>query len=178
MRLLTLNLRDCIEYPEALPVVTIEGDFYPAGPSEEGGEELHRFGLDLVTMGPEGPRCRRPLPSPEASYRRRGRENSAIETRAQEGRTDARAVADPGSRLETGFWLFAQWRPAAGGELALGIEWFAREAWWEGRKLEGPLYLRLVREDGGLAFQLLGRLAPSRRAAPMPSGQAGYSSTA
>ncbi|HUX40459.1 MAG TPA: hypothetical protein VMV83_04745 [Rectinemataceae bacterium] len=163
-RLLTLDLRAGIEYPEALYVVTTRGDFYPAGPLDEGDEELHRFDLDLVPMGPEGPRCRRPLPPPEASYRRRGRESGAVEARAKEGRaeeerTEMRANASTGSRLVAGLWLFTQWRPADGGELALGIEWFAREAWWEGRELEGKLFLRLVREDGKLAFQILGRLA-------------------
>jgi hypothetical protein len=158
-RLLTLDLRAGIEYPESLPVATTEGDFYPSGPLEEGDEELHRFGHDLVSMGPEGPRCRRPLPTPEALYRRRGRESGAIEARSAEGPAEPRPGAGPGSRLEAGLWLFTQWRPADGGELALGIEWFAREAWWEERSLEGALYLRLVREDGGLAFQLLGRLA-------------------
>ena len=158
-RLLTLDLGAGIEYPEVLHLVRTDGDFFPAGPLDEGGEELHRFDPDLVSMGPEGPRCRRPLPSPEASYRRRGRESGAVEARAEEVATEVHANASDGSCLVAGLWLFTQWRPADGGQLALGIEWFAREAWWEGRELEGRLFLRLVREDGKLAFQLFWRLA-------------------
>ena len=78
----------------------------------------------------------------------------------------------PSARLGAGLWIFTQWRPADGGELAEGVEWFAREAWWEGRELEGALFLRLVREDERLAFQLLRRLAPPSRSATPTEDQA------
>lgn len=66
--------------------------------------------------------------------------------------------------LEPGLYLFTQdrWTGADDAEawLAERITWFAREAWWAGGKAEGPLYLRLVREDGKTAAQLLRRRAP------------------
>jgi hypothetical protein len=39
-----------------------------------------------------------------------------------------------------------------------GLEWFAREAWWERSAALGPYILRRVREDGRLATQALRRL--------------------
>lgn len=154
-RLLTLDLRSAIDFPEALTLAMRDGDFFPGGPADEGDEELHRFDLDLLASGPDGPRCRRPLPLPLASHRR-----SRPKGAAKEAQTEVRLEPGLKARLQAGLWLFTQWRPADGGELAEGIEWFAREAWWEGRELEGGLFLRLVREDGRLAFQLLMRLAP------------------
>jgi hypothetical protein len=39
-----------------------------------------------------------------------------------------------------------------------GLEWFARETWWEKAGGRGPYILRRVREDGGLATQALRRI--------------------
>ena len=163
-RLLSLSLRAEIEFPEALQVAATRGDYFPAGPRQEGDEELHRFDRSLIAASPDGPRCRRPLSPPLASYRRSTPSSAESKDPAEgeipdEGGPPADGHRVSGARLEAGAWLFAQWRPADGRELAEGIEWFAREAWWEGRELEGEPYLRLVREDGKLAFQLFWRLA-------------------
>jgi hypothetical protein len=47
-------------------------------------------------------------------------------------------------------------------ELSAGIEWFAREIWWQRIGASGPYMLRRVREDGGLATQALRRIGRDR----------------
>jgi len=57
--------------------------------------------------------------------------------------------------LPSGDYLFMQWRPTDDEELAEGIEWFAREAWWERFPTLGPFFVRRIAEDGKIAVQAL-----------------------
>ena len=98
-------------------------------------EELIAFDLD------EGPRLRRPLPRPRYY-----------------GRRPAQGSAETETVLAMGSYAFLQWRPGDDEELADGLEWFARESWWERIGAKGPYILRRVREDGKLATQALRRL--------------------
>jgi len=143
--LLNLDLRESLAYRRLEgPAPGSEG-FRPELPGLEGEERLYLFGETLLVWGPEGPRCSPTLPLP-----------LVLGTRGGAGHEEA--GNDP-LLLEAGAWLFMQWRPGSPTELAQGIEWFAREAWWERRSVEGPPHLRLVREDGRVAYQLLWRLA-------------------
>ena len=142
-----------------------EAGFFPEGPRREGEEELHVFGDSLLSMSPDGPRCRRPLPWPRASYRSGVAGGKEGLPKGEASIRDSPARARPPLTLGAGLWLFSQWRPVDGWELADGIEWFAREGWWEGRELEGEFFLRLVREDSRVAFQILRRLAPGGKLA-------------
>ena len=60
--------------------------------------------------------------------------------------------------LAAGEYVFLQWRPRDVEELMEGLEWFARQAWWERAAAKGPYILRRVREDGRLATQALRRI--------------------
>jgi hypothetical protein len=122
----------------------------------EGEEELFLFDEEeLVDFDPdEGPKLRRPLPRPRYYGRRPapgagvfGDDNSVS------------AAGGPAARLAAGGYAFLQWRPRDEEELLVGLEWFAREAWWERSAARGPYILRRVREDGRLATQALRRLA-------------------
>jgi hypothetical protein len=118
----------------------------------EGEEEIFLFDeTSLVDFDPdEGPRIGRPLPAP--GYYGRG---------AAAGRAADATVGIAARReLPRGRYAFAQWRPRDEGELAEGLEWFARELWWERSPTEGPFIVRRVREDGALATQALRRLKP------------------
>jgi hypothetical protein len=139
--LLRLDLGRDLDFP--LPIgLAGSPALFPEGPDREGGEELHVYPPGLFPADEDGPRCPRPLPPPLSSW--------------------STAAADresgTGYRLTSGAWLFAQSRPTGPSELEDFLEWFAREAWWERRRLEGPWLLRLVREDGKTAYQLLRRL--------------------
>lgn len=104
----------------------------------EGEEELLVFNSVLL-FGPdddEGPRIASlPRPEFEGSSKGRGEEYE----------------------LPAGRYAFMQARPADEAELLSFLEAFARDAWWEGIKLEGPFFLRRLREDGRTAVQYLRR---------------------
>lgn len=88
-----------------------------------------------------GPMLVRPLPAPSfAGFLARGADDSAF-------------------RLPAGDYLFHQWRKAAYACLEDGLEDFARQVWWEGERSDGPWMLRVVHEDGKVAFQGLRRLS-------------------
>ena len=71
----------------------------------------------------------------------------------------AKGAEAPAFRLPAGDYLFHQWRKAAYACLEDGIEDFVRQVWWEGELTEGPWLLRVVHEDGDVAFQGLRRLS-------------------
>ncbi|MEI6387996.1 MAG: hypothetical protein WCQ50_15310 [Spirochaetota bacterium] len=143
--LLELDLRSDIIFTGTLRVPIYPDGFFPLGPDTEEAGELYLFSPDSFEATEDGPRARLPHPLPYAAF------SSA--PGLDEG------AGAPGFCIEAGAWLFAQWRPASAEDLDLGMEWFAREAWWEQKRLDGPWLLRLVREDGQTAFQLLRRLA-------------------
>ena len=71
----------------------------------------------------------------------------------------ARGASDSAFRLPAGDYLFHQWRKAVYASLEEGFEDFVRQVWWEGGRTEGPWLLRVVHEDGNIAFQGLRRLS-------------------
>jgi hypothetical protein len=166
--LLTLDLRSPLDYAGAenppIAGAPLSGSvLLPAGSGRvlelalgsdmaEGEEELFLFDEEaLVSFDPDdGPVLRRPLPSPRF-YGRRPAPGSASEGGA--------ALAS--SRLDAASYAFLQWRARDEEELAEGLEWFAREAWWERSGARGPFLLRRLREDGKIATQALRRL-PSK----------------
>jgi hypothetical protein len=107
----------------------------------EGEEELFLFEEeDLVAFDPDdGPVLRRPLPRP-SFYGRRSAADTAF------------------TKLAAGSYIFLQWLPLDENELLEGLEWFAREAWWERAAAKGPYFLRRIREDGRLATQAMRRI--------------------
>jgi len=120
----------------------------------EGEEEVFLFDEGaLLDFDPdEGPRIQPALAMP----RFYGRGATGKRTTG-----DGASRAGPGAaprELPRGRYAFMQWRPRDERELAEGIEWFAREVWWERSAAEGPYIVRRLREDGRLTTQLLRRL--------------------
>jgi len=89
----------------------------------------------LIQDTPDGPRCVTVLPLPLAC----GYSGAAGTT----------------MKLAAGSYLFCQSRLDSPDDLREAIEWFARESWWQGSKSAGPLCVRLVREDGKTALQVI-----------------------
>jgi len=115
---------------------------------EEGEEELFLFDeAELVRFDPDdGPHLAAELPRP-GFYGRSARPG-----------TPACGTGTERRELPRGKYAFMQWRAADEAELERGLEWFARETWWERSETEGPYILRRIREDGKLATQVLRRL--------------------
>jgi hypothetical protein len=128
----------------------------------EGEEEVFLFDEEaLLDFDPdEGPRIRRALPAP--GFYGRGAAGGRAPAVGGEAAPSGEAVLrDVSSReLPRGRYAFMQWRPRDESELAEGLEWFAREIWWERSAAEGPYIVRRLREDGALSTQVLRRLAP------------------
>lgn len=105
------------------------------------GEELFIFEAEaLVAFDPEeGPRLA-PSPLPAPSFYGR--------LAAGEAEGEAPYALAPGP------YLFMQWRPEGEAELREGLEFFAREAWWEGERTRGPYLIRRLGEDGKVATQV------------------------
>ncbi len=138
MELLTLDLRSPLPYSSlGFPPAAFPGDGL-----EEGEEELFLFEEEeLVAYDPdEGPILRRPLPRPDFY-----------------GRRAAPGAPEEGS-LAAGTYVFLQWRPRDEAELLEGLEWFAKQAWWERAAAGGPYIVRRLREDGRLATQALRKI--------------------
>lgn len=145
MELYTLRLNRPLAY-RALGARSAAELLEHAAAASEGDEFIALWdGAALISDGLDGPRVALPLPAPAAC--------GAIATTALGETTEA----DEGPRLETDAYLFCQGR--ADGEAAVAelLEWFARESWWRKERYEGPIYLRLVREDGKTAVQALAR---------------------
>jgi hypothetical protein len=136
----------------------------------EGEEELFALEAEeLVAFDPdEGPRLADPLPALRFYGRSAGGSAcggcSACGPAALGGdRGDSQPApvqppcGDAERSLPAGRYLFLQFRPADRAELASGLEWFAREAWWQGKRCSGPYFVRRVKEDGKLATQILRR---------------------
>jgi hypothetical protein len=165
LELLTLDLHSSIAYEglENPPLAGAPLDGTALLPSREGGFREVKLGWDMAEGEEEvflfdaeelvafdhdeGPALRRPLPRPRYYGHR-----------PVQGGSDSTV-------LSIASYAFLQWRPADEQEQSAGIEWFAREAWWERVEASGPYILRRVREDGKLATQLLRRMsAPRNRA--------------
>ena len=103
--------------------------------------------LDLIVFDPDdGPRLATELPSP--FFYGRGLSKESIE-----------ADRKGSFLLIPGEYLFFQWRPKNEPELREGLEWFARESWWEDQKADGPYIVRRILEDKALATQVLRAIA-------------------
>jgi len=149
----------------------------PAGKAglEDGEEELFVFDESgLIAFDPDdGPRVALPLPPPcfygrAVQAKRPRREAGALppesaesaEAASPEGAGSAvpegaKAASRGEYALRPGAYLFMQFRPLDEEELRGGLEWFARESWWEGAEARGPYVVRRVAEDGKLATQVL-----------------------
>jgi hypothetical protein len=133
-----------------------------AGRSEaEGREEIFVFDAEELTSydADEGPRAAESLPAPSFHGRSVARGQAPGDAVLRD------AVLRDGAlpySLSPGVYLFMQWRPANDDELREGIEWFAREAWWEGEKPCGPYIIRRLVEDGKVATQIFRALGPER----------------
>lgn len=145
MELYTLRLNRPLAY-RALGARSATELLSQAASASEGDEFIALWdGATLISDGPDGPRVALPLPAPAAC--------GTVATTA----LGEIPEANEGPRLETDAYLFCQGR--ADGEAAVAelLEWFARESWWAKERYEGPIYLRLVLEDGKTAVQVLAR---------------------
>lgn len=145
MELYTLRLNRPLEYRALAPSSAAEILGRTAA-APDGDEFVMAWeAVSPVNDGPDGPRVASPLPAPAAC----GALAAAAERES--------AGAGEGPKLEMGAYLFCQGRAEDEGGLAELLEWFARESWWTKERYRAPLYLRLVREDGKLAAQVLAR---------------------
>ena len=106
-----------------------------------GGDRVWAFDSDdFVLDDPaSGPRLRRPL-------------RAAFFC----GEAAPRPAPSPGRELFSlapGDYFFFQWRKTSYPTLEDGLEDFVRQVWWKGEKTEGPWILRVIAEDGDVAFQ-------------------------
>ncbi len=143
------------------PVPDLETDLSTGSPAlaAEGGEELFVFEADqfIVFDKDDGPRLAARLPAPVFYGRLGGGQNTGAAHAGQNGAAPSSGAADTAAALytlEPGAYLLLQWRPADSASLREGIEYFARQAWWEDEKTEGPYCLRRLREDSRIATQL------------------------
>jgi hypothetical protein len=161
--LLTLDLRSPLVYPGLenpplsgaplsgrAPMPSASGRLVELGLGAdlvEGEEELFLFDEEeLVSYDPdEGPKLLGPLPRPRFYGRRPAGPGSE-------------RIGSSSMELRAGGYAFLQWRPQDDAELMEGLEWFARESWWERVGAVGPYILRRVIEHGKLATQALRRL--------------------
>lgn len=100
--------------------------------------EIHSFSRVFDFSSPDGPDARQP----DAS--------SLVDS----GVLDQESP-EPSFFLDSGNYLFRQEREGPGFDLRIALREYIRDAWWEGRKAGGKLYLRRVCEDGKKALQLL-----------------------
>ncbi len=167
--LLTLKLASALSYRRVdfeaekfrdFAAVSAEGI-----PSAEGGETVLFYSPDSLVRfdEAEGPRILALPGKPERfgvsrENRHEAGEDKAGEDKAGEDKA-GEGKEEEGLTLEPGLYGFMQWRVADAAGLAEGIEYFARETWWEKLGCRGPWILRRVAEDGKIATQLLARLA-------------------
>lgn len=155
MRLLNLNLRKALRYrgglnADAAAVLAM------AVSAAEGTEFLLAWDPTAILAtgneSPDGPTLRRPLPPPffAGIVEAPTADAPAVEVSAAIG-----ADQEPEMVLEMGHYAFTQTRAATIDEATDALEWLLRETWWTGAKTSGPLFLRLVAEDGKLAVQPL-----------------------
>jgi len=167
MRLLTLNLHKRLEWyysqAERAAVRSPADAIEAIAKAPEGAELTMAWDWDALVdpACDDGPAARRPLPPPARIAA------SGLIVPCGDVSSDAASVDTPSSaeRLEPGQYLFTQDRkpadvegPAVNDWLADSIEWFAREAWWTKAAGAGELTLRLVREDGKTAVQLIRKM--------------------
>jgi len=160
MNLLTLNLHAPLEWSAAATMGTVAEALTAADAAPDGAEIVMRWDWSAAfdETGDDGPRASKPFPEPSRMAASR---HDPSATPSDDGQS-------PAERLEPGRYLFAQARIApsddgtahdgSSARLAELVEWFAREAWWTKAAMEGPLVVRLVREDGKTAVQPLRRL--------------------
>ncbi len=168
MELLTLNLHTPLEWSRKeagrAGIIGIQEAADAISNAPEAAEAAMSWDWDTIvdTRNDDGPRARRPLPSPASAAA------SGFSAKPSEG-TAGESQRDIGDtiRMEPGRYLFVQIRAPVMAEgstdyaewLADTLEWFAREAWWTESGTTGPLLVRLVREDGKTAVQIVRTLA-------------------
>jgi hypothetical protein len=129
-------------------------------PSEEGGETVLLYApRSLIRFDDaDGPRALREPGRPDA-FGVSGEPGCERKTGIP-----ADEAAAPRIVLEPGLYAFMQWRVRDAASIREGIEFYARETWWEGLSIVGPWILRRVAEEGKIATQLLGRLEEALKA--------------
>ncbi|HAE22055.1 MAG TPA: hypothetical protein DCG47_07005 [Spirochaetaceae bacterium] len=158
MELYTLHLQKALRY-ERLCVPSLDALLGRMGESGEGSESLAFWDIDTLALeGDDGPTLREPLPAPLWA----GSASTALEATAlplSAGiNSPLEATQDTGIyTLDKGRYLFCQARAASAADLRDQLEWFVREGWWSGTPIRHRIYLRLVREDGKTAAQVLAR---------------------
>jgi hypothetical protein len=148
MELFTLRLRAPLSWaPAADAPADVDPGYADSGivlPAllHEGSEAVLIWDRDqLVSDSDDGPRLRRPVPPP----RRQGLSADA---------GDASLYSSP-IVLTAGSYLFCQGRLTGITSIEQTLEWFFRETWWTRAECRGPVHLRLVREDGKTAVQVI-----------------------
>jgi len=121
---------------------TITAGFVVPAQTQEGAEVVFIWPRDqLVADSDDGPRLCLPLPPP-------------LQTGSSEGSSDA-SLSSSRIELPAGSYLFCQSRLNDLASIEQTLEWFFREAWWTRAECRGPVYLRLIREDGKTAVQVI-----------------------
>ena len=149
MDLLTLNLHSALSWnsSEGGGIRSIDAAIATAMASADGAEVFMSWPWnDMVDeSGDDGPHARRPLSPPV--------------TVAAKGLSASDGTGNADEQLPPGRYLFVQLRPGGAEEIADAVDSFAREAWWSRAVATGPLIVRLVREDGKTAAQIIRKLA-------------------
>ncbi|MBU0956429.1 MAG: hypothetical protein KKI09_13445 [Spirochaetes bacterium] len=146
MNLYTLNLHKAISVPAA------RADTWPkllqhAEQAAEGFEALAAWSPEtILSTGDDGPKC---LKEPDQPI-------ICGVTATEESLTEN----SDSCTLPAGRYMFSQTSFTETESLSDCIEWFARECWWQQTATEGKIWLRLLREDGKTAIQVLQSCKP------------------
>lgn len=127
-------------------VANTTADFTPPILTEEGSEALFIWTSDqLVTSSDDGPRLCLPLPPPLQTGTSKGSGDTSMQASMQASVIE----------LAPGSYLFCQGRLECNASIEQTLEWYFRETWWTRAECSGPVYLRMIREDGKTAVQVL-----------------------
>ncbi len=143
MQLYTLNLALPLNWTEQDPAAwnrAFEHDDAEIGNDGAVEESVFFWNADeIIAVTEDGPRIVPKLPLPL--------------------RFGEKKAGDTGNiALAASRYLFAQSNLGGIASVPEAVEWFAREAWWTEARMEGPIVVRLVREDGKTALQVIRKL--------------------
>ena len=125
----------------AVPALAQQGLVVPVLP-QEGSEAVFVWDrAQLVSDDDDGPHLSLPLPTPLQAGISGGSGDTTVPSNSIE--------------LPVGSYLFCQGRLEDISSIEQTLEWFFREAWWTRAECRGPVYLRLICEDGKTAVQVI-----------------------